>query len=64
MQKYLALLLLAAPSVLAHGQVRNFITSSPAKTYAAADAYAAADPNSPIRHINQVDLILVILPQR
>ena len=38
------------PPVLGHGQVHNFIT--PRKTYAAADAYAAADPNSPIRKLN------------
>ena len=48
----LALLLpsLFAPAVLGHGQVRSVITSS--GTYTAADAYAAADPNSPIRKLN------------
>lgn len=38
------------PSVLGHGQVRNFIASS--GTYPAADAYASALPNSPIRKLN------------
>ncbi|KAG6856681.1 hypothetical protein H0H87_001895 [Tephrocybe sp. NHM501043] len=38
------------PFVLAHGQVRNFIASS--GTYAAADAYASALPDSPIRKLN------------
>ncbi|KAH8089935.1 family 61 endoglucanase [Cristinia sonorae] len=38
------------PSAFGHGQVHNFITAK--KTYAAADAYAAVDPNSPIRKLN------------
>lgn len=38
------------PSALGHGQVHNFITSK--ATYAAADAYAAVDPASPIRKLN------------
>lgn len=38
------------PVVLGHGQVHNFITAQ--KTYAAADAYAAADPSSPLRKLN------------
>ncbi|KAG8909338.1 hypothetical protein FRC00_010320, partial [Tulasnella sp. 408] len=36
-----------------HGQVRKIITHNPVATYIAADAYAAADPNSPIRKISE-----------
>ncbi|KIM20933.1 carbohydrate-binding module family 1 protein [Serendipita vermifera MAFF 305830] len=43
--------LLLAGSVLGHGQVRYFITST--TTYPAADAYASSpDPNSPIRKLD------------
>jgi hypothetical protein len=50
-------LLALVPSVLAHGQLRNFITSDPVATYAAVDAYVAdVDPTTPIRKINQVSL--------
>ena len=47
-----SLVLLAAslPAVLGHGQVHSVITSS--GTYAAADAYAAVDPASPLRKLN------------
>lgn len=37
-----------------HGQVHKIITHNPVATYVAADAYGAADPNSPIRKINEV----------
>ena len=46
---YLALLA-SLPIVFGHGQVHNFITSQ--RTYAAADAYASADPTSPLRKLN------------
>ena len=46
---YLALLA-SLPLVFGHGQVHNFITSQ--RTYAAADAYASADPTSPLRKLN------------
>ena len=48
--KVLFAITISLPIAFGHGQVRNFITSS--KTYAAADAYGAADPNSPIRKLN------------
>lgn len=38
------------PFVLGHGQVHKIITAT--NTYIAADAYAAADPTSPIRKLN------------
>ncbi|KIM20932.1 carbohydrate-binding module family 1 protein, partial [Serendipita vermifera MAFF 305830] len=42
---------LLASSILGHGQVRHFITST--TTYRAADAYASLpDPNSPIRKLD------------
>lgn len=44
-------LLALTPSAHAHGQLRNFIAAS--GTYAAADAYGAALPNSPIRKISE-----------
>jgi cellulase len=43
-------LILVAPSVLGHGQVRNFIASS--GVWSAADAYAAAKMSSPIRKLD------------
>ncbi|KAI0050567.1 carbohydrate-binding module family 1 protein [Auriscalpium vulgare] len=46
------LALLAAPSVLAHGQVHTFYTTSPAATWTAADAYASANSSSPLRKLN------------
>ena len=46
----LVLLAAAAPLVLGHGQVHSVTTS--AGTYAAADAYAAVDPTSPLRKLN------------
>lgn len=42
-----------ASLVAGHGQVRKIITHNPVATYIAADAYAAADPNSPIRKISE-----------
>jgi hypothetical protein len=45
-------LLLAVPAVIAHGQVRNFITAD-GTVWPATDAYAvAANLSSPIRHVN------------
>jgi cellulase len=43
-------LVLVAPAVLGHGQVRNFIASS--GVWSAADAYAAANMSSPIRKLD------------
>ncbi|CAL1708484.1 unnamed protein product [Somion occarium] len=43
-------LVVSLPAVLGHGQVHKFITLT--KSYAAADAYGAADPNSPIGKLN------------
>lgn len=47
---FLPLFALALPSVLAHGQVRQFISSS--GVWTAADAYGAANSSSPIRKLN------------
>lgn len=44
-------LLAAAPSVLAHGQLRKFIAAS--GTYTAADAYGPADATSVVRKISE-----------
>jgi len=44
------LALALSPTVLAHGQLRQFITSS--GVWTAADAYAAANASSPIRKLN------------
>jgi cellulase len=44
-------LLLAAPAVLGHGQVHNFLTAD-GTVWPAADAYAAANLTSPFRHVN------------
>ncbi|KAG8998680.1 hypothetical protein FRB94_004664 [Tulasnella sp. JGI-2019a] len=41
---------LYTPLVAGHGQVHKIITAT--NTYIAADAYAAADPTSPIRKLN------------
>lgn len=46
----LVLIATSLPTVLGHGQVHSVITSS--GTYAAADAYAAVDPTSPLRKLN------------
>ncbi|EIN14614.1 hypothetical protein PUNSTDRAFT_96583 [Punctularia strigosozonata HHB-11173 SS5] len=43
-------LILVAPAVWGHGQLRNFIASS--GTWSAADAYTTANASSPIRHVN------------
>lgn len=48
----LVLLAVVTPSVLGHGQVHSVIISSPSATFQAADAYAAADPASPLRKLN------------
>ncbi|KAI0826292.1 glycosyl hydrolase family 61-domain-containing protein [Irpex lacteus] len=48
----LVLLAAAAPVVLGHGQVHSVIIASPSATFPAADAYAAADPTSPLRKLN------------
>ena len=46
----LVVLATSLPLALRHGQVHSVITSS--GTYKAADAYAAADPTSPLRKLN------------
>ncbi|KAI0682924.1 glycosyl hydrolase family 61-domain-containing protein [Cytidiella melzeri] len=48
----LVLLAAATPVVLGHGQVHSVIIASPAATFAAADAYLAVDPTSPLRKLN------------
>lgn len=46
----LVVLASCAPLVFGHGQVHSVTTSY--GTYAAADAYAAVDPTSPLRKLN------------
>lgn len=48
---FVAAILALAPAVSAHGQMRYFTSSS--GTYSQADAYAAADPASPIRKVSE-----------
>lgn len=46
----LVFLVSTAPLVFGHGQVHSVVTNY--GTYAAADAYAAVDPTSPLRKLN------------